>query len=309
MCNDFDELANDKKDIQMYEDLKPDTVVKRLKMAHSFNTKHFGNRDPSLEETLHFLKLDAPHYRKGSWVNIRGALATYWWSIGNTSGAQVISQTKNPDAHVKKSKMDRCKNVTHEEFEAMLQTTYRLRNWTASSVLFIARYFGCRPSEMNSIQQVDDQKFLIIGSKKREDRGIDRIIYIDDPEIAKSMSVAIEAVRDVPTRNLQLAIEYVAEKTFPRRKIRPTIYSFRHSLGGTLKAAGINRSFVAYLMGHQSTASVDVYGDRRSGKNNSLFILPGVEVEEILSLVREKHDIPYSYKNKRAASSIVSMVR
>ncbi len=282
----------------MYEELKPDTLEKRIKMARSFNTKHFGNRDPSLEETMHFLKLDAPRYRNGSWVNIRGALATYWWSIGNTSGAQVISQTKNPDAHVKKSKQDRCKNVTHEEFEAMLQTSYRLRNWIAASTLYIARYFGCRASEMNSIQLVDEQKFLIIGSKKRGDRGIDRTIYIEDPEIAKSMEVAIEAVSDVPTRTLQLAIEYVSEKTFPKRKVRPTIHSYRHTLGSTLKGAGIDRVFVAYLMGHQSTESVEVYGDRRSGKGSALFILPGVEVEEILSLIRVKHSSPYSLRTR-----------
>lgn len=296
MCNDFDLLAHEIKDIHMYEDLKPNTLEKRIKMAHSFNTKHFGNRVPSLEETLHFLKQGAPHYKNGSWRNIRGALATYWWSIGNTSGAQVVRQTKNPDAHVKKSKQDRCKNVTHEEFEAMLRTSYRLRNWLAASTLYIARYFGCRPSEMSDILLVDEQKFLIIGSKKRGDRGIDRTIYIEDPEIAKSMEVAIEAVRDVPTRTLQLAIEYVSEKTFPKRKARPTIYSYRHTLGSTLKGAGIDRVFVAYLMGHQSTESVEVYGDRRSGKGSALFILPGVEVEEILSLIRVKHRSPYSHR-------------
>lgn len=282
----------------MYEKLKPATVEERLQMARSFNTKYFGKRAPSLDETLYFLKQVAPHYKNNSWRNIRGALATYWWSIGHISQAEVIRQTKNPDSHTHKAKRVSCKNVTHDEFEEMLQTSYRLRNWTAASVLFIARYFGCRPSEMNSIQQVDDQKFLIIGSKKRDDRGIDRIIYIDDPEIAKSMSVAIEAVRDVPTRSLQLAIEYVSQKTFPRRKIRPTIYSFRHALGGSLKANGISRTFVAYLMGHQSTASVDVYGDRRSGKGTALFILPGVEVEEILSLIRVKHTSPYSYRTR-----------
>lgn len=280
----------------MYVNLKPATVEERLQMARSFNTKHFGKRVPSLDETLYFLKQVAPHYKNNSWRNIRGALATYWWSIGYESQAQIIRQTQNPDSHIHKAKRVKCKNVTHDEFEAMLQTTYRLRNWLAASTLYIARYFGCRPSEMNSIQQIDDQRFLIIGSKKREDRGIDRKIYIDDPEIAKSMKVAIEAVRDVPTRSLQLAIEYVSAKTFPRRKIRPTLYSFRHSLGGTLKASQMNRIFVAYLMGHQSTVSVDVYGDRRSGKKNSLFILPGAEVEEILSLVREKHRVPYSYR-------------
>lgn len=298
MCNDFDELSHEIKDIDMYENLKPATVEKRLQMSRTFNTKHFGNREPSVDEIQYFLQQDAPLYRQSSWRNIRGALATYWWSKGDISVAQKIRLTPNPDAHIRKAKKDRCKNVTHNEFEAMLATSYRLRNWTAASVLYIARYFGCRPSEMNSIQQVDDQKFLIIGSKKREDRGIDRIIYIDDPEIAKSMSVAIEAVRDVPTRILQLAIEYVAEKTFPRRKIRPTIYSFRHGLGGALKAAGVSREFVAYLMGHQSTASVDVYGDRRSGKGSALFILPGVEVEEILSVIRVKHSTPYSHRTR-----------
>lgn len=298
MCNDFDELSHYIKDIDMYENLKPATIEKRLKMARTFNRKHFGSREPSVDEIQYFLQQDAPLYRQSSWRNIRGALATYWWSKGDISVSQKIKHTHNPDAHIRKAKKDRCKNVTHDEFEAMLTTSYRLRNWTAASALFIARYFGCRPAEMNNIQQVDKQRFLITGAKKRDDRGLDRIIYIDDPEIAKSMESAIKSVQDVPTRTLQSAIGYVSEKTFPRRKIRPTIYSFRHGLGGALKAAGVSREFVAYLMGHQSTASVDVYGDRRSGKGSALFILPGVEVEEILSIIRVKHSTPYSHRTR-----------
>lgn len=53
----------------MYVNLKPATVEERLQMARSFNTKHFGKRVPSLDETLYFLKQVAPHYKNNSWRN------------------------------------------------------------------------------------------------------------------------------------------------------------------------------------------------------------------------------------------------
>ncbi len=92
---------------------------------------------------------------------------------------------------------------------------------------------------------------------------------------------------------LQTRLNNLTRETWPRRKTQATFYSFRHQLGSNLKASGIDRSEVAYLMGHQSTSSVDAYGDKRKG-TGAIKIAPGVDQEQINSVVREKHSNPLS---------------
>ena len=60
-------------------------------------------------------------------------------------------------------------------------------------------------------------------------------------------------------------------------------------MGSDLKASGMSRVEIAYAMGHQSTQSVEVYGNRRkaSGRGG---IKPAPNAD--MSMVRENHTQP-----------------
>ena len=64
-----------------------------------------------------------------------------------------------------------------------------------------------------------------------------------------------------------------------------TMKSFRHQLGSNLKASGESDEAIAYMMGHQSTESISVYGNRRSGAGHKLHIRPAQDAD--LSKVRQ----------------------
>jgi len=59
-----------------------------------------------------------------------------------------------------------------------------------------------------------------------------------------------------------------------------------------LKASGLDRKSVAYLMGHQSTESVEVYGRRNRGSKSALRVGQGVDPNQ----VRETHSDPPSVR-------------
>ena len=67
----------------------------------------------------------------------------------------------------------------------------------------------------------------------------------------------------------------------------PTLYSWRHQLGADLKASKLNRVLAAYIMGHQSTESVNAYGNSKTG--NSARSLPMAADNADLSNIREVH--------------------
>lgn len=46
---------------------------------------------------------------------------------------------------------------------------------------------------------------------------------------------------------------------------------------------------MAYIMGHQSTQTLENYGYRQAGKTGGLRIKPAVGFDEITSLVRDAH--------------------
>jgi len=57
-------------------------------------------------------------------------------------------------------------------------------------------------------------------------------------------------------------------------------------MASNLKSAGIDLKTRSYIMGHQSTTSIDKYGDKRSG-TGACGTSAGVSYEEIDNKVRE----------------------
>lgn len=133
-----------------------------------------------------------------------------------------------------------------------------------------------------------DNQVLITGGKKNAElqRGADRALEVLDPTVlglvakaAKIMSRCLRsdaAIRDRLRQECRLL--------WPRRKKKqPTLKSFRHQLGATLKASDETAEGLAYVMGHQSTDSISIYGNRRSGQGRTLYVVPaeGADISKI----------------------------
>jgi hypothetical protein len=63
-------------------------------------------------------------------------------------------------------------------------------------------------------------------------------------------------------------------------------------MGSVLKASGLDRKSIAYVMGHQSTKSVECYGNRRSGGSSARSIAPAIDNTALNQLIRENHTQP-----------------
>ena len=75
------------------------------------------------------------------------------------------------------------------------------------------------------------------------------------------------------------------------------MYTLRHQFGANLKASGMSRIEVAYVMGHQATDSIGRYGDKRFGRAEAVKVRPAPEAN--LTEVRETHA---GYRPARTAS-------
>lgn len=61
-------------------------------------------------------------------------------------------------------------------------------------------------------------------------------------------------------------------------------------MGSDLKASGLSRTEVAYIMGHQSTESVDRYGNAKTARKGAM--CPRADKEADMSHVRIDHKAP-----------------
>lgn len=277
----------------MNSHLDEKTLDKRLKMAEGFYRKYFEGELVSTAVTQEKLQAVSSDYRPDSWRNLRAALACFWFNKGEQNAAKEIRKTKR--GRVKNafpnSKVKRCKKITEDDWLKLFDQDIKTINPLAYAVLILGFATGMRPLEMTRVRVTGENKFYITSSKKRDDRGLDREIRITDPLWAKRVRHAIDKTSNKKVDELQNAFAYLVEKTFPARQSKPTIYSMRHQLGSNLKAMGVDRKTIAYLMGHRVTASVDSYGNRRSGSGGfPLYIQPAVSPETIENMIIENHN-------------------
>lgn len=277
------------RDEAMTQKIKLKTLVKRLQVAESFYQKYKTSISSDISQTEELLLRVAPDYRRDSWRNIRAALNTYWSYHGETETAEQIGKIRYPIFLKNKVKPRRIRRVSEADFRRIVLAVDKKTQHIALATLLVAKHLGCRPSEMNSIQQIASNKFLITSSKKTASRGLDRVLETEDEKITGLVTWAVETISGVPTRKLQNHFEHLAKKAFPARSYKPSLYSFRHQLGSNLKASNLSREIIAYIMGHRSTKSVEQYGDRRSGRGDRISVKPAIHDGEILSLVRTCH--------------------
>lgn len=287
------EKAKFKKDL---EGLREKTRSDYQGLAANFYAKRLGGEAPTPKRIADALRQAGGDYRPGYWRKLRNALMYDQVDKGYFEAAQRLKETSNPVTTGKtrgtvKTKQRRCKSISDADMQKLSKALNEKKDSELSSVVFIAHKVGCRPAEMAGIKRLSDTEIFVPGAKKSKgNRGLDRTITLDK-EVCDTIEVAVDNIRNMDSEKavhqLQSRLDRLTAKLWPRRKARPTLYTFRHQMGSDLKASGLSRVEIAYVMGHQSTASVDVYGDRRkSSGRGTVKPAPGAD----MSMVRENHD-------------------
>lgn len=274
------------------------------KLAANFYRTRLPGQPPSPKRIADALKAAAPEYRPAYWRRLRNALTFDQREKGYSDAAERINAVKNPVTRegsniAIKPKQPRTRRVTEADEAKLLKHFTDLNDREVTAALYIAMHTGARPAEMRGIVVVGENQVLIPGAKKSHSgaRGADRVIELPS-NVVRHVGVAVNCLQgDIGP--VQDKIRAAGKKLWPQRKSVPTLYSWRHQLGANLKASGMNRADVAYVMGHQATDSADRYGHPRTARGGR--VLPKPDKEADLSAVRVNHE------NPRAPGAAVEM--
>lgn len=261
--------------------------------AHFYKTRLKGEQ-PTPKRIADSLKAAAAEYRPAYWRKLRNALAFDQRERGFAEAAKRLDATKNPltkdgGSERIKPKQARSRRVDQDDENRLMQHFSKLDDPQTTAALYVTKHTGARPAELKNIEVRGDLVF-IHGAKKSHGgaRGADRQLVLS-PQVVEMIGKALPYLKD-DIGPIQDRIRAAGKKLWPQRKSVPSLYSWRHQLGSELKASGIDRREVAYLMGHQATESVDRYGNSRTatGWKN----LPKVPPEADLSAIRVDHSEP-----------------
>lgn len=276
--------------------MKDSTRDEYRKIAENFYKAHLRDLPPTakrLKKTLINLQDDVrPNY----WRKLKIAIAFDQKERGYSDVSDVIGSLKNNKAIEAEKKKDfskikpksrRIKRISPQDAKKIHDAIAEKRDDDLTCAYLLARYTGCRPSEMPNIS-VGEGLVVIQGAKVGQGRGLpERRIRVPE-SVLPHIEKAARRLAGKPVGHLQDRFDRLMKKTFPRREKRPSLYSFRHQLGSDLKASKLTRKEIAYCMGHLSTASVDVYGDRRGG--GGLKVRASKDAD--YSAIKEKHSLP-----------------
>lgn len=281
------------------------TKAEYRRLAAHFYEKRLGGEPPSPKRITDALKASASEYRPAYWRRLRNALELDQREKGYQDAAERIKGTINPmttDAHgpldkglrgAVPPKQRRAKSISKEDHAKLWKAAKALddRDETCAAIL-LAERLGVRPAEMPRLK-VDQERGVVrvTGAKRTGDRGADRELTLpDDPRVRKNMAVSAQKLARVGpegVRRIQSRLDRLSRKLWPRRQARPSLYTFRHQMGAELKSMKLDRRAIAYIMGHQSTQSVEVYGDRRKSRGGIGIKLTGQEAARFQG--RENH--------------------
>lgn len=265
------------------------TKAEYIRIAEHFLLNRV-EQPPTPKRITDALKQAASDYRPDYWRRLRIGLALQQEEAGYPKAAERIRATQNPvttgakaDFSQIKRRQYRVKRMDDRDERALLAKL----DPDARAAVTLAKHLGVRPAEMPTLIMVGDT-VAVTGVKKRgTDRGLDRNIKVDDPAIAEEVRAAIQQLHGKNMKHSQDEIRRRGKEIWPKRKAVPTLYSWRHQFASNLKAAGVGRVDQAYLMGHQSTASIDSYGRRDWGNSSAVKVSPGQEIDP--GLIRENH--------------------
>lgn len=288
------------------------TKEKYRKNAHGFAKKYLTGKPYSDKLLLDSLVLAAPDYTAKSFANMKAILAFFMHEKNKHELAFKIKHIENPavrDGCTKRKRLKK-KTINKKDMELIATTIINKKDEPMKMAFTLALYCGVRPGEMHSIQQTGHNTFFINGIKKDEQgkRGTDRHIVVQSKSISKQISTAIKEIKSDKIRNIQGRFNYLTKKLFPKSKARTTLYSLRHQFASELKSSKMDVHEVAYLLGHQSTRTMESYGYANAGSGN-VKIRANISLTEIKEIVRDtqtdrtaKREVRFLYLRKSEAA-------
>lgn len=287
----------------------PKTLHRCRIRARNFYQKHCGTDAPDPAQICAALLACAQDYRPNAFTTLKGALVNDQLARGNPQVAERIRNLINPltapgSRLPRKAKPKHIRSVPFDDVSRLWRHLLGASCHDELAALVLAYYLGVRPCEMRTIT-VEGNRIHIVGGKKndKKDRGADRTLVVDDVDdlsvIECSAKYMAQCTRSDAAIRDRLRLE--CRTLWPRRKRHPTLYSFRHQFGSNLKASGESAETLAYIMGHQSTESIEAYGDRRSGEGRKIHVHPAPGAD--LSKIRSQSRLP-RYGRERVVGKI-----
>jgi integrase len=246
----------------------------------------------------------APEYRPDYFRRLRNALAFDQEQRGHKHIAEEINRTLNPVTVLglsRKCKQRRQQKISVDSFKRLVIALAERDLLVESGALLLIFMTGARPCELSGIS-IDENRIHIPGAKCSHGglRGADRTLEAEE-DICASINNALAAlnskVKSIDA--VRVAINDVVREIFPAKQ-RPSMYTLRHQFGANLKASGLSRVEIAYMMGHQATDSINRYGDKRFGRASAVKVRPASGID--LSSVRNTHiknfGLKHTFKSK-----------
>lgn len=274
------------------------TQAEYRSLAENFYATRLGGQPPSPKRVSDALAACSADYRPAYWRRLRCALAYDQDARGYGEAAERIRAVENmarKQGLPMKQKQHRATEISEKDEAKLLDYLGPSGDIEVTAAVVMAKYLGVRPAEMMDVR-IRGGVVVIRGAKKSHQgaRGADRIVEVP-PRVLATLAGCVEALHSSPRGlvGVQDRLRRICSGLWPRRKVLPTLYTFRHQLGSDLKAHGLDRVEIAYLMGHQATKSVDQYGDKRRGRTKPMLRpAPGAD----LSRVRVNHVTSRSLK-------------
>lgn len=263
-------------------------------LARNFYATRLGGQQPTPKRIADALVAAATDYRPAYWRRLRNALAFDQAEKGFQDASAKVAAARNPttlpsSTTEPKPKQRRVRAVDQGDERKLLEHFQEVGDRQSYGAVMLARITGARPAEMAGIR-VEGDRVTIAGAKKSHggQRGADRVLVVTAAE-AKLVAACVGQLQGANLGAVQDRIRAAGQRLWPQRAALPSLYSWRHQLGSELKASGLERREVAYLMGHQSTASVDRYGSRRTARGGRV---PRAPEGQTFEQVRERHSEP-----------------
>jgi hypothetical protein len=264
------------------------------------------NGDVTAQRIVDALVKNAEEYRPDYFRKLKNALAFDQEEKGYPKAVKKIKETKNPVTQkgsklVKKPKEKRLKSISIKDGNKLILEIKKNDEVLLAAVV-LSRELGCRPAELFIVRMIYGEVHIQGAKKSNGNRGLDRIIKHESPiQLAKAIKVLQEFKekcikerrKSTPSEIIQARFSLATKSLWPRRATWPTLYTFRHQQGSNLKASGMSRQEIAYIMGHQSTKSIEIYGNKRSEKSK-VTIKAAISADKISAVVRENHTAPPS---------------
>lgn len=268
------------------------------KLAAYFYSHHMEGDELSVAMITQALARLAPSFGPGYFRRLKNAIAFDLNERGYVDAARVIKGVVNPVTAPgsdipRKPKRPKAKSFSDDDFRALanhLADGGYHAVWAAVSLI---RFTGVRPEELKTIKIVDGV-VVILGAKKSHQgqRGADRLLSVDDDTVSSLIEHCVHILKqsEMSIDAIRHRLRKEGQELWKRRKVIPSMYSMRHQFGSNLKSSGTDARSIAYIMGHQSTSSVAVYGGRRPGDPAAIKVSPanGAKLEAIRQRVGPK---------------------